>query len=247
MSSKGEDLRDLVIKEQREKKNESRKDGPPKPVVVNREEVCPLLLRVFTSTGGHNNIGEYERGRTPENEIQIYTWMDATLKELTGLIKEVNPDARRRNTYFNFRVIYPDLRSGRYCHTDLGSTVAGTKGVDDAKTLSECKFTIGDYLDVSISPPNMRGDRMDYGRRGGGDRFGGRGGGNFRGGDNRRDIDIRDRDFGDNRRGGGGFDGFDRRDGGDDRRGGRGNDERRGRGDRAGGRNRSRSPREKSV
>ena len=78
-------------------------------------------------------------------------------------------------------------------------------------------------------------------------RFGGRGGGNFRGGDNRRDIDIRDRDFGDNRRGGGGFDGFDRRDGGDDRRGGRGNEERRGRGDRAGGRNRSRSPRDKSV
>jgi histone deacetylase complex subunit SAP18 len=260
MSSKGEDLRDLVIKEQREKKNESRggKDGAAtKPVVVNREEVCPLLLRVFTSTGGHNNIGEYDRGRTPENEIQIYTWMDATLKELTGLIKEVNPDARRRNTYFNYRVIYPDLRSGRYCHTDLGSTVAGTKGVDDAKTLAECKFTIGDYLDVSISPPNMRGDRMDYGRRGG-DRFGGRGGGggNFRGGDNRRDIDIRDRDFGDNRRGGGGFEGFDRRDGGDerrgdrgndDRRGGRGNDDRRGRGDRGGGRNRSRSPRDKSV
>ncbi len=34
-------------------------------------------------------------GSTPENEIQIYTWMDASLKELTGLIKEVNPDARK--------------------------------------------------------------------------------------------------------------------------------------------------------
>ena len=34
-------------------------------------------------------------GSTPENEVQIYTWMDATLKELTGLIKEVNNDARR--------------------------------------------------------------------------------------------------------------------------------------------------------
>ena len=29
-------------------------------------------------------------GQTPQNELQIYTWMDATLKELTGLIKEVN-------------------------------------------------------------------------------------------------------------------------------------------------------------
>ena len=34
-------------------------------------------------------------GNTPENEVQIYTWLDASLKELTGLIKEVNPEARR--------------------------------------------------------------------------------------------------------------------------------------------------------
>ncbi len=34
-------------------------------------------------------------GATPENEIQIYTWMDASLKEITGLVKEVNPDARK--------------------------------------------------------------------------------------------------------------------------------------------------------
>ena len=28
-------------------------------------------------------------GNTPTNELQIYTWMDASLKELTGLVKEV--------------------------------------------------------------------------------------------------------------------------------------------------------------
>merc|ERR1719360_467494 len=191
------------------------------------------------------------------------TYFIKNLSLLQGLIKEVNPDARRRNTHFNFRVIYPDLRYGRYCHTELGSTVAGSKGVDDAKTLSECKFTIGDYLDVSISPPGMRGDRMDYGRRGGmNDRFrGGRGGGGRdfgagggrdfgRGGDrsdfgrggDRRDIDTRDRDADRNdRRGGGGLD----RRGGDERRGG---DDKRDRGDRGGRdrRERSRSPRDKS-
>lgn len=30
--------------------------------------------------------------------------MDATLRELTGLIKEVNPDARRRGTYYEFAI-----------------------------------------------------------------------------------------------------------------------------------------------
>ncbi|CAM4903819.1 unnamed protein product [Rotaria socialis] len=45
---------------------------------------------------------EIEQGHTPENEVQIYTWMNATLGELTQLIKEVNPDTRRRGTIFFF-------------------------------------------------------------------------------------------------------------------------------------------------
>jgi hypothetical protein len=37
----------------------------------------------------------------------------------------------------------------------------------------ECRFAIGDYMDITITPPNSRMDRMDYGRRnfGGGDRY----------------------------------------------------------------------------
>eukprot|EP00088_Acartia_fossae_P012377 TRINITY_DN16379_c0_g1_i2.p1 TRINITY_DN16379_c0_g1~~TRINITY_DN16379_c0_g1_i2.p1 ORF type:complete len:246 (+),score=81.12 TRINITY_DN16379_c0_g1_i2:70-807(+) len=244
MSSRDEDLKDIVKKERKEKEETMRKEIKSS---VNREETCPLLLRVFTSSVRHNDITDYERGRTPENEIQIYTWMDATLKELTGLIKEVNPDARRRNTYFNFRLVYYDLRAGRYCFRDIGSTVAGAKGVDDDKILGEVQFTIGDYMDVSISPPNQRNDRMDYNRRGGmggmNDRFGG--------GGRRRDMDIRERDIdvrdrrGDDRRDRGGDDRRDR--GGDDRRD-RGGDNRRERGgrDSGRGRDRSRSPRDRS-
>jgi len=172
---------------------------------VNREETCPLLLRVFCSTSRHNNIQEYSRGDTPENEIQIYTWMDASLKELTGLIKEVNPDARRRGTFFEFALVYPDLRMGKYLSRDIGQTIAGKQGNDDNKTLGDCKFSIGDYMDIAISPPNQRMDRMDYGRRGGRESFGGRFGGDRGGRDDRdrggRDDRNRDRDA--PRRGGG--------------------------------------------
>ena len=67
-------------------------------------------------------------GMTPSNELQIYTWMDATLKELTGLVKEVNPEARRRGTYFDFSLVYPDLRQSPRCQTrDIGTTVAGQR------------------------------------------------------------------------------------------------------------------------
>jgi histone deacetylase complex subunit SAP18 len=41
-------------------------------------------------------MSEYSHGSTPSNELQIYTWMDASLKELTALIRDVNPDTRRK-------------------------------------------------------------------------------------------------------------------------------------------------------
>lgn len=147
--------------------------------VVDREKTCPLLLRVFCSQQRHNNMSEYMKGQTPQNELQIYTWMDATLKELTGLIKEVNPESRRRGTYFDFAIVYPDLRQGPRCNTrDIGTTVAGQKGPDDNMTLKEAKFCIGDFLDVSINSPNGRMDRFGDRRGGFGDR-GGFGGGRF--------------------------------------------------------------------
>merc|ERR1712156_809195 len=70
----------------------------------------------------HNSLSDYNKGKVPTNELQIYTWKDATLKELTSLVREVNPDS-------------------------------GRKGVDDSKTLAQSGFVIGDYLDISITPP----------------------------------------------------------------------------------------------
>ena len=41
--------------------------------------------------GAHHQIGEYQvRGQEPKEEVQIYTWADATLRELTDLVKEVH-------------------------------------------------------------------------------------------------------------------------------------------------------------
>jgi len=155
---------------------ERRTKPDPEKTAVNRESTCPLLLRVFCSTSRHNPMGDFTRGNVPSNELQIYTWMDATLKELTGLVKEVNPEARRRGTYFDFALVYPDLRTSAYRSRDIGTTVAGQKGPDDHKTLADCKFIIGDYLDIAVTPPTGRMDRMDrmdFGPR----RFGGGGGG----------------------------------------------------------------------
>ena len=121
--------------------------------------------------------------------------MDATLKELTALVREVREDSRSKGTYFDFARIFPvnNNRGGitqpngaftNYNLRDIGTTVSGKKGVDDSKTLKDCGFEIGDYLDISISPPGVVSDRQQRDGRGdhGRHRFGGGG---------RRDRDRR--------------------------------------------------------
>ncbi|XP_067674651.1 histone deacetylase complex subunit SAP18-like [Haliotis asinina] len=126
---------------------------PEKP--IDREKTCPLLLRVFCSTGRHHPLSEFSRGNTPTNELQIYTWMDATLKELTSLVKEVNPDARRKGTFFDFAIVYPDPRSPTHRLREIGTTCSGRKSADDTVTLASKKFQIGDFLDIAITPPRQ--------------------------------------------------------------------------------------------
>ncbi|XP_062146610.1 histone deacetylase complex subunit SAP18-like [Alnus glutinosa] len=119
---------------------------------VDREKTCPLLLRVFTKIGSHHGEEDFVvRGKEPKDEVQIYTWKDATLRELTDLVKEVAPEARRRNAKLSFAFVYPDQR-GRFVLRTVGMTHSYGNGrrIDDSKSLGELSFQIGDYLDVAI-------------------------------------------------------------------------------------------------
>ena len=91
------------------------KKEPEKP--IDREKTCPLLLRVFTTTYGrhrHHRLHEFSRGNVPSSELQIYTWMDATLKELTRLVKEVYPEARKKGTHLSFAIVFTDPKRPGY-------------------------------------------------------------------------------------------------------------------------------------
>lgn len=98
----------------------------------------------------------------------ILDWrLDATLKELTSLVKEVNPEARRKGTFFDFAIVYPDPRAPVYRLREIGTTCAGHKGQDDGVSLANKKFVIGDFLDIAITPPrnerpNQRRNRPPY-------------------------------------------------------------------------------------
>jgi len=123
----------------------------PQRSEINREKICPLLLRVFPKVGAHHQISEYQvKGKEPlEDEVQIYTWKDATLRELTELIKEVNDAARNRTSKLSFAFVYPDRR-GRNVMREVGTVWSSRKGDDDNKTLSQLLFETGDFLDVAV-------------------------------------------------------------------------------------------------
>jgi len=134
--------------------------------VIDREKTCPLLLRVFCNLSGrHNQKAEYMRG-LPSNELQIYTWLDASLKELTRLITEVYPDAKQKGSTFSFSVTWPNPHIRGYGMKEIGSTTIGTKGPDDSATLKSKNFVVGDYLDVAINVARNRdNNNRDNGKR----------------------------------------------------------------------------------
>ena len=79
-----------------------------------------------------------------------------------NLVKEVNPEARRDGTYFDFAIIYPNFLRGGYNLKEIGTTCSGQSCPDDNATLHSKKFRIGDFLDISIllRPRRERRDSM---------------------------------------------------------------------------------------
>ncbi len=121
---------------------------------INREKVCPFLLRVYYKENEFNSLDDMNNGKFPTNrELHIYTWMDASLKELTILIKDVVDAARKNNSVLNFSFIFPDSK-GRLQRKEIGSVSMNKKNFEENKTLQQLKYTIGDYIDINITTDN---------------------------------------------------------------------------------------------
>jgi histone deacetylase complex subunit SAP18 len=116
---------------------------------VDREKTCPLLLRVFVKEGQHHAVQEYKGALPAEDELQMYTWHDATLRELAELIQEVRPEAKGGRVRLTFSFVYPDHK-GNNVMRRVGAVHGAKPGPDDHKTLHLLSFQTGDYLDVAI-------------------------------------------------------------------------------------------------
>eukprot|EP00457_Paulinella_chromatophora_P017467 gb/GEZN01018518.1/.p1 GENE.gb/GEZN01018518.1/~~gb/GEZN01018518.1/.p1 ORF type:complete len:130 (+),score=22.17 gb/GEZN01018518.1/:36-425(+) len=125
----------------------------PAPAKIDREKTCPLLLRVFYKIGGHHTVEDYAK-ELPADELQIYTWKNASLEELTTLIKGVTPEARKPDAMLSFALVYPD-KEGKLKIRQVAQTFAHRRSQDDRRTLQQLQFETGDYLDVAVRIPQL--------------------------------------------------------------------------------------------
>jgi len=130
-------------------------------VEINREKTCPFLLKVFYKENDYNSLEDFNKAIFPSNrELHIYTWMDASLRELTTLIKDAVESTRRKDAVLNFSTIFPDSK-GILQRKEIGYVYSSRKGQDDNKTLNQLKVAIGDYLDINVT---FRGKDRDRDR-----------------------------------------------------------------------------------
>jgi histone deacetylase complex subunit SAP18 len=119
---------------------------------INREKICPFLVKVYYRENEFNNLDDFNNGLFPTNrELYIYTWMDASLRELTILIKDAIDLIKRKDATLNFSFVFPDNK-GKLQRKEIGIVYTNKKSTEENKTLQQLKYTIGDLIDISISP-----------------------------------------------------------------------------------------------
>lgn len=76
-----------------------------------------------------------------------------------GLIREV-PEYRSKGTQFVFSIVFPEPSGPNYRMRYIGLTVGGKRSEHDDLTLGQCRYQIGDFLDVAILPANADASRI---------------------------------------------------------------------------------------
>jgi len=126
------------------------KIGGMKRARVNRENVCPCLIRIFIKYGEAHREEEYiKHDKLPKNELAIHAWKDSTLREITELLKQSEPKIREWGSRVQFSIVFADQR-GKYLLRNIGSLDSHRNARDDFRTLDELHFQVGDFLAISI-------------------------------------------------------------------------------------------------
>ncbi|KAF9449052.1 hypothetical protein P691DRAFT_799728 [Macrolepiota fuliginosa MF-IS2] len=92
---------------------------------TSRETTAPFLIRTFVKIGSFHRLSLFEEGGLPTtDEQQIFTWKDATLREVLTTLRNTAPhipEYKHPLARFSFRTVYADPSlKGRFAQKDLG-------------------------------------------------------------------------------------------------------------------------------
>ncbi|KAI0920797.1 hypothetical protein AcW1_005029 [Taiwanofungus camphoratus] len=148
--------------------------------IVDREKTAPFLIRTFIKIGSFHRLTQFEDGQLPiVDEQQIFTWKDATLREVLTTLRATAPalpEIRHPLARYSFRALYADSATrGRLTQKDLGIVysrdILGEPGsldapaprlladedadspTSDERSLDELRFVPGDFLCVAVLLP----------------------------------------------------------------------------------------------
>lgn len=135
---------------------------------IDRQKTCPFMIKLYCRMNGHHRLEEFAPPRFPvDDEVIIYTWRDATLRELSNLVRDVLPTSQANDPTlkFSFTLLYPNpQRSGAFVSRPLGWAFekggGGGGGVGEPRglqlqdsserTLESFRFLPGDIIDVAV-------------------------------------------------------------------------------------------------
>uniref|UniRef100_A0A671ETN4 18 kDa Sin3-associated polypeptide n=1 Tax=Rhinolophus ferrumequinum TaxID=59479 RepID=A0A671ETN4_RHIFE len=78
---------------------------------IDLEKTCPLMRHFFTTHNGcHRLMDEFSRGNMPSSKLQIYIWMDATLKDVYQKLERRRERERRLGDRVKWKLLpWPGL------------------------------------------------------------------------------------------------------------------------------------------
>uniref|UniRef100_H3GH17 Histone deacetylase complex subunit SAP18 n=1 Tax=Phytophthora ramorum TaxID=164328 RepID=H3GH17_PHYRM len=114
------------------------------PETIDREKHCPFLLRVADAFEALDD-------KPIANELHIYTWPDATLRELADLVQDSNADAQKPNMRLSICVV-SETRDGRVLMRKVGYVNSSHRRcADDSKTLASMVLVSTDTFLVKVA------------------------------------------------------------------------------------------------
>ncbi|KAI8362034.1 Sin3 associated polypeptide p18-domain-containing protein [Mortierella sp. GBAus27b] len=120
--------------------------GTNPPGEIDREKLCPFLLRMYYSRGAHHRTEVYSPMSTPpqSSELRLYTWKNATLGEITSLVKQAIPDLVIQagpGAQLSFRHMYLDIRKGVFVGRDIGKVTLENPSLSSSSTATATATT----------------------------------------------------------------------------------------------------------